>query len=228
MLAKDVMTTTIHTVKPDTDVGEIARLLLNSHISAVPVLADDGSLVGIVSEGDLMHRVEAGTRKQPSWWLRLLATPDEPAENYLREFGRRARDVMSTNLITVQPDTPLTEIAALLEKHHIKRVPVMVAGKLVGIVSRANLLRGVATWQRPSGVHLEDAALRASLLAALEEAELPMHLINVTVTEGVVEFWGMVDSEVQIQAARAAAEAAAGVVRFENHLIRRGHASKPH
>ncbi len=227
MLARDVMTTTIHTVKPDTDVGEIARLLLSSHISAVPVLADDGRLIGIVSEGDLMHRVEAGTRSRPSWWLRLLATPDEPAENYLREFGRRARDVMSTDLITVQPDTPLTDVAALLEKHHIKRVPVMAAGKLVGIVSRANLLRGVATWQRPSGVRVEDAALRASLLGSLHEAELPMHLINITVTEGVVEFWGVVDSDVQIKAARAAAESAAGVVRFENHLIRRGQTGNP-
>ena len=222
MLAKDVMTTAIITVKPDTDVGDVARLLLNSHISAVPVLADDGTLVGIVSEGDLLHRAEAGTRSRPSWWLRLFATPDEPAANYLRQFGRRAKDVMSTNLITVEPDTPLTDIAALLEKHHIKRVPVMVADKLVGIVSRANLLRGVATWQRPSGVRVEDTVLRASLLEALQEAELPMHLINITVTEGVVEFWGMVDSEVEIEAVRAAAETAAGVVRFENHLIRRG------
>lgn len=221
MLARDVMTTAVRTVSPETDVGEIARLLLDSHISAVPVLTGDGSLVGIVSEGDLMHRAEAGTRRRPSWWLRLLATPEEPAVRYLREFGRHARDVMSTNLITVEPDTPLTDIAALLEKHHIKRVPVMDAGRLVGIVSRANLLRGVATWTRPSGVHIDDAALRTTLLAALEEAELPMHLINITVTAGVVEFWGVVDSMVQIEAARATAEAAAGVVRLENHLVLR-------
>jgi osmotically-inducible protein OsmY len=109
----------------------------------------------------------------------------------------------------------------MLEKYHIKRVPVMDDGKLVGIVSRANLLRGVATWQKPSGVRVEDSALRALLLMALDEAELPMHLVNVTVTDGAVELWGVVDSALQIEAARAAAEATVGVVRLDNHLIRR-------
>lgn len=219
MLARDVMTTAILTVTPETDVGEIARTMLDAHISAIPVIADDGSLVGIVSEGDLIHRAEAETRRRPSWWLRLLATPEEPAERYLREFGRRARDVMTKDVITVGPDTPLTEIAAMLEKYHIKRVPVLEGRRLVGIVSRANLLRGVATWQKPSGVRVEDTALRALLLEALAEAELPMHLVNVTVTAGVVEIWGVVDSALQVEAARAAAEATAGVVRLENHLV---------
>lgn len=219
MLAKDVMTTAVLTVTPDTDVGEIARTLLDAHVSALPVIAADGSLAGIVSEGDLMHRVESETRRRPSWWLRLLAAPEEPAERYLQEFGRRARDVMTREVVTVGPDTPLTEIAAILEKYHIKRVPVLDGGKLVGIVSRANLLRGVATWQKPSGVRVEDTALRARLLEALNEAELPMHLVNVTVTDGAVELWGVVDSELQIEAARAAAEATVGVVRLENHLV---------
>lgn len=221
MLAKDVMTTAILTVTPDTDVGEVARILLDAHISAVPVIGEDGNLVGIVSEGDLMHRVESETRRRPSWWLRLLATPEEPAERYLREFGRRARDVMTREVVTITPDTPLNEIAAMLEKYHIKRVPVMDGGKLVGIVSRANLLRGVATWQKPTGVRVEDSALRALLLKALEEAELPMHLVNVTVTGGAVELWGVVDSDLQIEAARAAVEATVGVASLENHLIRR-------
>lgn len=219
MLARDVMTTAILTVTPETDVGEIARTMLDKHISAIPVIAADGSLVGIVSEGDLIHRAEAETRRRPSWWLRLLATPEEPAERYLREFGRRASDVMTKDVITVEPDTPLTEIASMLEKFHIKRVPVLEGKRLVGIVSRANLLRGVATWQKPTGVRVEDTALRARLLEALAEAELPMHLVNVTVTAGVVEIWGVVDSELQIAAARAAAEATVGVVRLENHLV---------
>ncbi len=221
MLAKDVMTTAILTVTPETDVGEIARTMLDAHISAIPVIGEDGSLLGIVSEGDLMHRVESETRRRPSWWLRLLASPEEPAERYLREFGRRARDVMTKEVIAVAPDTPLTEIAAMLEKYHIKRVPVMEAGKLVGIVSRANLLRGVATWQKPTDVRVEDSALRVLLLKALNEAELPMHLVNVTVTDGAVELWGVVDSDLQIEAARAAVETTVGVVRFESHLIRR-------
>lgn len=224
MLAKDVMTTSVLTVPPDADVAEVARMLLESHISAVPVVAADGSLLGIVSEGDLINRAEADTRHRPSWWLRLLATPDESSQDYLRAYGRRARDVMTRELISVEPDTPLSRIAALLEKHHIKRVPVLEAGRLVGIVSRANLLRGVATWKKPAAVRVEDAALRASLIDALEEAGLPMHLMNVTVTDGVVEFWGAVESDLQMEAARAAAEAVAGVVRMENHLVRRTYA----
>ncbi|MFH1819597.1 MAG: CBS domain-containing protein [Pseudomonadota bacterium] len=221
MLAKDVMTTAILRVTPDTDVGEIARTLLDAHISAVPVIDGGGNLIGIVSEGDLLHRAEAETRHRPSWWLRLLATPEELSERYLREFGRRARDVMTRDVITVEPDTPLTEIAAMLEKFHIKRVPVMEHGKLVGIVSRANLLRGVATWQKPGDVRVEDSALRSLLLKALSEADLPMHLVNVTVTDGTVGLWGVVDSELQVEAARAAAEATVGVLRLENHLVRK-------
>lgn len=222
MLAKDVMTTAILTVTPETDIGEIAQTLLNAHISAVPVIGEDGNLLGIVSEGDLIHRVESDTRRRQSWWLRLFDTPEEPAQRFLREYGRRACDVMTKDVITVSPDTSLTEIAAVLEKYHIKRVPVIEGGKLVGIVSRANLLRGIATWQRPTGVRVEDSALRAVLLEALGVAELPMHLVNVTVTGGEVEIWGVVDSDLQIQAARAAVEATAGVIKLTNHLICRG------
>lgn len=224
MLARDVMTTAVLTATPDTDVSEIARMLLESHISAVPIVAADGSLAGIVSEGDLLNRAEAETRHRPSWWLQLLASPDEPAHEYLRAYGRRARDVMTREVISVQPDTPLARIAALLEKHHIKRVPVLDGGRLVGIVSRANLLRGVAAWKRPAGVRVEDTALREQLLAALEEAGLPMHMVNATVTDGVVELWGAVESDVQMEAARAAAEAAVGVVRVESHLVQRRYA----
>lgn len=227
MLARDVMTTSVLTVLPETDVGEIAQKLLESRISAMPVVAADGSLLGIVSEGDLINRAEGGTRHRPSWWLQMFATPDESSRDYLRAYGRHARDVMTRKVITVEPGTPLSQIAALLEKHHIKRVPVLEAGKLVGIVSRANLLRGVATWQRPADVRVEDAALRLSLLEALDEAGLPMHMVNVTVTGGVAEFWGVVESELQMEAARAAAEAAMGVVRLENHLVRRTNMATP-
>ncbi len=224
MLARDVMTRSVLTVPPDRDVREIAQLLLESHISAVPVVAADGSVVGIVSEGDLINRTEAGTRHRPSWWLRHFASPHESSQEYLRANGRHARDVMTRGVVSVGPDTPLSQIAALLERHYIKRVPVLEGGRLVGIVSRANLLRGVATWRPPAAVRVEDAALRASLLEELEEAGLPMHMVNVTVTDGVAEFWGLVDSDLQVDAARAAAQSVAGVARLENHLVRRSFA----
>ena len=222
MLARDVMTTSVLTVTPETDVAEIARMLLESHISAVPVIDSAGRLVGIVSEGDLLNRAEGSTRHRPtSWWLRLVASPEDADHDYLKSHGRHAADVMTRDPISVAPDTPLADIAAMLEKHHIKRVPVLEGTKLVGIVSRANLLRGVASWQPPSAGRVEDGALRARLLEAIEQADLPMHLMNVTVTDGVVELWGAVETELQKNVARAAIESVPGVVRFENHLMRR-------
>jgi len=222
MLARDVMTTSVLTVTPDTDVAEIARMLLDSHISALPVVEADGALVGIVSEGDLMNRVEGGTRHaSSSWWLRLVGAPDDHAREVLKSYGRRASDVMTKDPVTIPPDMPLARVAALLEKHHIKRVPVLDGGKLVGIVSRANLLRGVASWQPPAAVRVTDAALRTTLLDKLTRADLPMHLMNVTVNDGVVELWGAVENDVQLDAARAVVEATAGVVRMENHLSKR-------
>lgn len=222
MLARDVMTTSVLTTTPDTDVAEIARMLLESHISALPVVDADGRLVGIVSEGDLMNRVDGGTRHaSSSWWLRLVGAPDEHAREVLKSFGRRARDVMTRDPVTVPPDMPLSRVAALLEKHHIKRVPVLEGGKLVGILSRANLLRGVASWQPPAAVRVNDATLRATLLQGLTRADLPMHLMNVTVADGVVELWGAVETDLQLDAARAVVEATAGVVRLENHLAKR-------
>jgi CBS-domain-containing membrane protein len=223
MLAKDIMTTSVLTVSPDTDVAEIARILLESRISAVPVLAADGSLLGIVSEGDLMNRAEAGTRHRLAWWLRLVASPDQFSQDYLRSHGRHARDVMTKELITVPPDTPLPRIAAALEKHQIKRVPVVEGGKLVGIVSRANLLRGVATWKQPAAVPVQDATLRTRLLKELERTGMRMYLVNVIVADGVVELWGAVESDPQMKAACAAAQAVAGVKRLENHLVCRSY-----
>ena len=147
MFARDVMTTSVLTVSPDTDVTEIAKMMLEHRISAVPVMSAQGKLVGIVSEGDLINRSEAETQHRASWWLRMASGEDDVSREYLRTHGRRAEDVMTTEVVTITPDTPLAEIAALLEKRHIKRVPVVEGGELVGIVSRANLLRGLAAWQ---------------------------------------------------------------------------------
>lgn len=223
MLARDIMTTSVLTVSPDTDVAEIARIMLESRISAVPVTAADGRLVGIVSEGDLMNRAETGTGHRLAWWLKLIASPDQFSQNYLRSHGRHARDVMTRELVTVRPDTPLARIAAILEKHQIKRVPVVDGDKLVGIVSRANLLRGIATWKQPAAVGVQDEALRATLLRELERTGIRMYLVNVIVADGVVELWGAVESEVQMKAAHAAVEAVAGVKRIENHLVCRAY-----
>jgi CBS domain-containing protein len=218
MLARDVMTTAVVTVLPGTEVREIAALFLERRISAVPVVDAQGQLRGIVSEGDLLNRPEAGTQHRRSWWLRLFSGPDDQAREYLRVHGRRAEDVMSEKVVTVAEDMPLAKIASLLERHRIKRVPVMRDGKLVGIVSRANLLQGLAAWRPEAPVKREDRDIRESLLEAFSQAGLPMHQVNVIVSEGVVQVWGGVETKSQHQAALAAAGDTPGVKRVDDHL----------
>lgn len=219
MLAKDVMTTPVMTVRPETGVREVAALLLECGISAVPVVDEAGRVLGIVSEGDLINRADAGTRHRGSWWLEMVKSEEERSRDYLRSHGRRAEDVMTRDVISVSEDTPISEIAALLEKHRVKRVPVLSGGRLAGIVSRANLLQALAAAAPAPALGADDREIRARLLGALKEAGLPMHQVNVTVRDGAVRLWGWVDAKVQRQAARAAVESAPGVRRFEDHLM---------
>ncbi len=149
MRAKDVMTSPIVTVGPEATVQEIAKLLIERQVSGMPVLDQGGRVVGIVSEGDLMRRVEHADERHRSWWLKLFSDEITEATEYVKTHGRRAAEVMTRDVVTVDEDTPLHEIAALLEERRIKRVPVVRDGRLVGIVSRANLLHGLAA--RASG-----------------------------------------------------------------------------
>lgn len=214
------MTTKVVTVSPDTAVRTIAQTLVERGISAVPVLDEAGRLLGIVSEGDLMRRAEAGTERQPSWWLDLLASPEEKARDYSRTHGLTARDVMSREVVTVSEDSPLASVAALLERHRIKRVPVVRDGALVGIVSRANLLHGlIAAQPAPaSATKTDDAAIRERILAAIAEAGLAEPYVNPVVSGGRVQLWGLVSSEAEKDALRVAAETAPGVVAVENNV----------
>jgi CBS-domain-containing membrane protein len=219
MLAKDVMTTPALAVTPDTDVQAVAELLLECRISAVPVVDEDGRVCGIVSEGDLINRADAGTRHRRSWWLEMLRGSEEQARDFLRSRGRRVKDVMTSDVVAAAEDTPLADIAALLEKHRIKRVPVLRDGKIVGIVSRADLLQGFARSESAWPTLHDDRRVRDELDAALREAGLPMHQVTVTVSRGAVRLRGWIDAEVQRQAARAAVEATPGVVSVEDDLV---------
>ena len=144
MLVRDVMVAPVVTVEPSATVQEVAKLLLEKRISAVPVLDDKGKLVGIVSEGDLLHRVEAGTERHRSWWLRALIESQTLAAEYVKSHGHKVSDVMTRDVITASPETPLHEVASLMEKNAVRRLPILENGQLVGIVSRANLLQAVA------------------------------------------------------------------------------------
>jgi CBS domain-containing protein len=217
MQAQDVMTTKVVSVAPDTPVTEIAKLLLERQISAVPVVSDDRRLLGIVSEGDLIHELGQEGAKR-SWWLDLVASPQARAEAYLKGHGRLAWDVMTRSIISVTPDTPLPEIARLLEARQIKRVPVLRDGELVGIVSRADLLRAFAL-QPPAEATADDRELRERLTVELERAGVTWHpYVNIVVSDGAVHLWGVVATREEAEALRLAAARVPGVAAVESHL----------
>lgn len=217
MQSKDVMTTRVISVAPDTSVHEIAELLLKHRISAVPVLEADGKLVGIVSEDDLVRRLESGTERRPSWWLSLVDDAN-PVRDYIKAHGKRAADVMTREVVWVDEYATLASIATLLEKHHIKRVPVMRAGRTIGIVSRANLLQGLAVHPPAPPASLDDQELRTRVNDEIVQAGVDMAFVNVIAYAGKVQLWGGVESSEQHAAARIAAEAVAGAGRVEDNL----------
>ncbi len=221
MQAKDIMTSDVISVLPETSVRDIAGILLTHRISAVPVVDAESRVVGIVSEGDLMRRAENETESQQSWWLEALFSADDKAAAYIKSHGMIAEDVMTRNVTIVAEHTPVDEIAALLEKHHIKRAPVLRDGKIVGIVSRANLLQGLARKGRVRQVpvSVDDRAIRESLLHTLyTDVGLRAGRINVLVEDGAVQLWGLVESRDENRAAQLAAENTPGVKSVENNL----------
>ncbi len=222
MQARDIMTVDVVTVDPDTAVDEIARLLLDNHISAVPVVAADQRVVGIVSESDLLRRPESGTDQQRGpRWLSFLISNRSAAADYLKTHGTRAEDVMGRNPITITEDTEVGEIAHRMEKHKVKRLPVLRNGRLVGIVSRANLLQGLATHKAriTSEVTADDNTLRNDVIDALRKLSWGRAAnLNVTVTDGVTELWGWVDSEQERQALLLATREVPGVREVRDHL----------
>ena len=218
MKAKDVMTKTVVSVGPDAGVQDIARLLLDRRISAVPVVDDRNRVIGMVSEGDLMRRPESQTGESSSWWLDLLGGPEERASTYLKSHGLMARDVMTPKVITVAENTPLEKIAALLERNRIKRVPVLRRKKLVGIVSRANLLHGLVARGPARSATRTTKGSREEVMAELRAAGLRTEFLNVVIAEGLLHLWGYVESATERKAAALAAKRTSGVRRVENHL----------
>ena len=220
MYAKDIMTKNVVTATPEVPVSEVAGLLVNSRISAVPVVDPDNRVVGIVSEGDLMRRPESGTEPRHSWWLSFFETAEERAYEYARTHSLTAGDVMTRDVVSVTDDTPVGDIAQLLEERKIKRVPVTQDGKLVGIVSRANLLHALAT--RPAATERPtsgEQSLREDILEVLNrEFGRTDHFINIVVNGGVAHLWGMVESVAEKKAIRIAVETVAGPEAVVDHI----------
>ncbi len=227
MRAMDVMTTPVITVDPETTVQDLAKLLSEKGISGVPVCEGGDRLVGIVSEGDLLHRAETGTerrlQKRRSWWLDSLAAEQEAARDYVKAHGQRVRDIMSREVISVSETTDLAEVAMLLETRLIKRVPVVRDGKLVGIISRANLVRALATTSTAPAIvaDADDRTIREKLLQELRgQRWANVWAADIMVRDKVVHVWTADDQPMaERNALRVAAENIPGVRRVEEHIV---------
>ena len=226
MRAIDVMTPNVITVDPDTSVQGLATLLSERGISGAPVVDSSGRMIGVVSEGDLLHRIELGTERRgerrPSWWLEHFASG--LARDYVKSHGRTVKDIMTRDVVSVTEETDLADVATLLETNRIKRVPVMRGGEIVGIVSRANLVRalGATMGGSTSSVGDDDRAIRARLLAELAQQQLAARLWaqDVIVNSGVVHLWfGSDEPEETRQAVRVAAENVPSVRGVEVHVV---------
>jgi CBS-domain-containing membrane protein len=224
MKAQDIMTREVATARPETSVREIAGLMMEKNLSGVPVVTDDGVIVGIVSEGDLLHRAEVGTERKHKWWFRFFADSDAAAREYAKAHGLSARDVMSRYVISVGDDADLRDVADILDSHRIRRVPVLHDGRLVGIISRRDLVRALTQVQASSApLKLDNAALHKTLRDRFKsQSWFNDTYINVAVNDGVVELWGLVVSADQHRALRTLVEETPGVRRVEDRLAMAG------
>lgn len=221
MFARDMMVAPVITVGVNATVRDVAKILVDRRISAVPVVDGTGKVVGIVTESDLMHRAEAGTERRYSWWLEAFQGDQAVAADYVKSHAVKVSDIMTRKVITAAPEAPLYEVAELLEAHQIKRVPIVSKnGDLVGIVSRANLIQAVASARPKLELHLSDAAIRQKLVDQLKQQDWAhVYNLNITVSNGIVDLWGVVDSEEERKALHVAAESIPGVAIVNDHLV---------
>ena len=225
MQAQDIMTRNVVTITADMAVRDVAALLLEKHISAVPVVDGHDKLIGIVSEGDLVRRPEIAGEKRGSWWLDVISKESDRASDHLKAHGRTAGQVMTANVASVDENTPVAVVAQLLETRRIKRVPVLRDGTVVGILSRADLLRVLMMQpevlaQTPEDVRADDRKIRAAVEQTIHDIRSDAMLMNVIVDGGTVHLWGMVDEPETRAAMVAAAEGCEGVGQVDGHFIR--------
>jgi CBS domain-containing protein len=220
MKDSDVMTPDVISADPDATVLQAARYMIQHHISGLPVIDKTGTLVGILSEGDFLRRRETHTDRRPSRWLEFLMGPGKLAAQYTHTHGSKVSEVMTTNLHTVSEDTSLEKVVEMMERYRIKRVPVLRGKKIVGIVTRANLMHAMVSLARGEPKAASgDAAIRQELLKELKTEKWALaSMINVVVRAGVVELWGMIVDDRQRQALVVAAENVPGVKQVKDHL----------
>jgi CBS domain-containing protein len=220
MKVRDVMTPRVISIETDAPIMRAVRLMMQNRISGLPVVGPKGDLIGIVTEGDFIRRGEIGTQRRRSRWLEFLIGPGRLADEYVHARGRKVAEVMTREPVTVTEDTPLDEVVRLMEQHRIRRLPVVREGKLVGIVTRANIMHALVSLAAgakapPAG---DDAAIREQILAECSKqpwAPMP----HVVVRNGVVELWGSITDERERAALIVASENVPGVKTVHDHLV---------
>jgi CBS domain-containing protein len=220
MEAQDVMSSPVFSITPTESVTSAIRTMLQNHISGLPVIDAQGRLQGMITEGDLLRRAETGTQRQRPRWIAFLLGPGRLADEYVHTHGRQVSEIMTPDPVAVSEDTPLEAVVSLMEKRRVKRVPVIRDSKVVGIISRANLLHALVDLARQAKpVSLDDRAIRERLYAELQSQNwAPANSLDVIVRDGVVELWGTIFDERERQAIIVAAENVPGVKEVEDHL----------
>jgi len=220
MIAADVMTRNVISVPPDAIVSDAVQLMLDNRISGLFVVDSHGTMQGVITEGDLLHREEVGTGRRSSWWLRLFV-PGREASDFTHNHSRRIADLMTTDVISVEHTAELAEVVQTMERNHVKRVPVMQDGRIVGVISRANLLRALSAVSRDAPkASMDDRSIQQAIMAALDkESWAPVARMDLTVLDGVVEIWGTVTSEDERRGVCVIAENTAGVKRVIDHMV---------
>jgi CBS domain-containing protein len=214
------MTRNVIGIRMDATIGKAIELMLQGHVSGLPVFDAENQLVGIVSEGDLLRRAELGTEMHKPRWIEFLLGPGRMAEEYVHSHGRKVEEVMSRNVITTTEMADLGEAIGLMNRHHIKRLPVMFNARVAGILTRADVLRKLAEQLPKDTRQMADHELRTAVLAELDRQKwAPIAWIDVSVADGTVEFRGNITDERQRDALRVVAENVPGVKGIRDHMI---------
>jgi len=220
MNVRKIMTAPVITIGPMASVLDLANLMVENCISGVPVVEESGKLVGIVTEGDLLRRHELSTEKRYPWWLQILCRESVLTDEYVKARAKIISDIMSCDPVTISPDESVSRMVELLEKHGIKRLPVIENGELVGIASRADLICAFADLHRLEHIEIDDRHIRERLLCHLAvQPWAHIKLVNVNVDGGVVELTGVVRTEAERKAIRVAAESMTGVKQVIDRMV---------
>lgn len=220
MQAKDIMTRDLATVRPDASIREAAKLMTDRRLSGLPVVTADGRAIGILTASDLLHRIETGAERRPSWFSSFFARPDELARQYAKDHGRKVHEVMSRHVISVLEDASLSEVADVLDRNGFKRVPVTRDGVLVGIISRGDLVRVLSqTSLSEAAPSADDSALQHAIMQQVRKQPwLNSGFVNITVKDGAVDVWGSVASADQHKALLVLVGEVAGTAAVDDHV----------